>query len=134
MMTMKLGAVLAAAALATGCATHQQTGMLVGAMVGGVAGAAIGSGTGAIAGGVIGTLGGALVGGAVGKHMDKHDHSMVVKSVETNTTQSWTSAKGVQMTSEVKEVGADKKEVTVTAGDKVETTTVVKKQGKWVRE
>lgn len=134
MKTVKIGAIAAAAVIATGCATHEQTGMLVGAAVGGVAGAAIGSGTGAIVAGVVGTGIGAIVGGSVGRHMDKQDHAHVSKSIETSKTETWTSSSGVAMKSEVKEISADKKEVTVTAGDKKETVTVVKKQNKWVKE
>ena len=133
-MTMKLAAVVAAAALTTGCATHQQTGMLVGAAVGGIAGAAIGAGTGSIVGGVLGAGVGALVGGSVGKYMDNQDRAKVLMSVETNKTETWTSSSGVQMKSEVHEITPEKKEVTVTADDKVEKTTVVKKQNKWVKE
>lgn len=134
MTSVKFAAALAAAALATGCATHQRTGALVGATVGGVAGAAIGSGTGAIAAGVVGVIAGGLVGGAVGKHMDKHDHAMVTKSVETSTTQTWKSSSGVTMKAEPKPAGNDRQEVTVTAGDKTEKTTVVKRNGKWIKE
>lgn len=135
MMSMKLAAIVAAAALATGCATHRQTGQLVGGVVGAAIGGPIGSTAAAQAGGAL--LGGAVgywLGGSIGKTMDKHDHMMVEKSVTSSTTQTWTSSSGTVMKAESKEVAPDKKEVTVTAGDKVETTTVIKKQGKWVKE
>lgn len=134
MMTMKLAAVVAAAALATGCATSQQTGALTGAIIGGVIGGGVGAGAGAWAAGAGGVVIGALVGGAIGKHMDKHDHEKVTTVVQTSKSESWTSKSGVQMTAETKDLGTDKKELTVTAGDKVEKTVVVKKGDKWVRE
>ena len=78
------------AMLATGCATNQQTGMLVGAVVGTAIGGPIGGSTAAhIAGGVIGAVVGSVVGGAIGKSMDRHDHELAMKAVNTNTSNTW---------------------------------------------
>jgi len=135
MMTTKLAVALSAAALVTGCATHQQTGALAGAVVG----AAVLGPMGGVAAahwalGVTGMIVGAVIGGEIGRNMDEKDKQHVAVSVEKNSTETWTSSKGVEMTAKTVEVTPEKKEVTITAGEKSEKTTVVKKQNKWVKE
>lgn len=137
MMTSKF-AVLAVAAAAlvtmTGCATREQTGALVGAVAGGFLGAGVGAGAGSVIGGVVGAGLGGLVGGAVGKHFDRHDHMMVKTAVETNTTQTWTTKDGASASASTVDTGTDKKELTVTRNGDTEKSTIVKKNGKWIKE
>jgi len=137
MMTMRLGAITMAATLAlagmTGCATRAQTGMLIGGIAGGFAGAAIGAGTGSVLASVAGVGIGALIGGEIGRHFDKYDNEMVSKSIETNSTQTWTTARGTSASASC--TGDDeRKDLTVTEGDKTEKSTIVKKHGHWIKE
>jgi outer membrane lipoprotein SlyB len=131
MMKMKLAAVVAAALMATGCATHQQTGMLVGAVVGGGLGSAIGAGTGAIVAGVVGVGVGAAIGGSVGKSMDRQDEARVVRSVETQKTETWTSKSGAQMTSTP---SGERVVVESRKEGRVERASVIRRDGKWIKE
>lgn len=130
-----ISAIVMAAALASGCATQRETGMLVGGVVGMAVGGPLGSGAAAhIAGGVIGGALGAAVGGSIGGKMDARDRALLTKSVETSTTQKWTSKSGAEMKVETVEVTPVKKTVTITSDDNTETMTVIKKQNKWIKE
>ena len=89
---MKLTLIFVAlvAALTTGCATNRQTGMLVGAVVGTAIGGPLGGSTAAhVVGGVVGAVIGSVIGGAIGKSMDRRDHELTMKAVQTNTTDTW---------------------------------------------
>lgn len=136
-MNSKLNIVAAATALLliTGCATKAQTGALVGGIVGAAALGPVG-GTAAAhyAMGALGLVAGGIIGGNIGKQLDEKDHKHVAVSVEKNSTETWTSSKGVPMKAETKQITPEKKEVTVTAGEKTEKTTVIKSEGKWIRE